>query len=197
MVVRTIQPHMRLLKELEAPDLIEIPTSLDAKDISSKLAASALIAVGFAVIDLSGYKAQAEQEQGAAAQLAIRIFYALIPAVLGIASALVIFTLCLGAVPRSFEDSFQYLLMIVIYLWLSDFKTFQVTLSGLEGTFKVSFGPAEAPSRCQSARRTAWEALKCCRRRAFTFADGAIGAGDGEVRIELIGGGKSSCEPGP
>lgn len=60
-------------------------------DISSKLAASALISLGFTVIDLSGY--QAGEPQGPSAKLAIRIFYGLVPAVLGGFSALVVFVL--------------------------------------------------------------------------------------------------------
>eukprot|EP00435_Cladocopium_sp_Y103_P059498 s384_g21.t1 len=60
-------------------------------DISSKLAASALISLGFTVIDLSGYKA--DEPQGPSATLAIRIFYGLVPAVLGGFSALVVFVL--------------------------------------------------------------------------------------------------------
>lgn len=60
-------------------------------DISSKLAASALISLGFTVIDLSGY--QADEPQGPAAKLAIRIFYGLVPAILGAFSALVVFVL--------------------------------------------------------------------------------------------------------
>ncbi|CAK9090637.1 unnamed protein product [Durusdinium trenchii] len=63
-------------------------------DISSKLAASALVALGFAVIDLSGYQAgQPDEEQGPASRLAIRIFYALVPALLAMLSALVVFCL--------------------------------------------------------------------------------------------------------
>lgn len=63
-------------------------------DISSKLAASALVAPGFAVIDLSGYQAgQPDEEQGPASRLAIRIFYALVPALLAMLSALVVFCL--------------------------------------------------------------------------------------------------------
>lgn len=120
-----------------------------AKDVSSKLAASALISLAFTVIDLSGYKAQlggkmdyvdesvpffwktfcenwridnllvqqyatvmtclfldmslqlceiqlqqADEMQGASSKLAIRIFYGLVPCILGALSAMVIFFLC-------------------------------------------------------------------------------------------------------
>mgnify|MGYP002804269602 CR=1 FL=1 len=60
-------------------------------DVSSKLAASALISLAFTVIDLSGYKA--DEMQGASSKLAIRIFYGLVPCILGALSAMVIFFL--------------------------------------------------------------------------------------------------------
>ncbi|CAE7617590.1 yjmB [Symbiodinium natans] len=61
-------------------------------DVSAKLAASGLVALGFLAIDLSGYQVDA-MPQTAAASFAIRLFYALVPSILALFSAIVIWTL--------------------------------------------------------------------------------------------------------
>lgn len=58
-------------------------------DISSKLAASLLVALGFLVIDISGFRADMVP-QSHSARLAIRIFYSLVPSILALFSAMVI-----------------------------------------------------------------------------------------------------------
>ena len=64
-------------------------------DISSKLAASLLVALGFLFIDTSGFQADVVP-QPEAAGFAIRIFYSLVPSFLALLSAIVIWALYLG-----------------------------------------------------------------------------------------------------
>ena len=61
-------------------------------DISSKLAASLLVALGFLFIDTAGFRADVVP-QPEAARFAIRIFYSLVPSILALLSAIVIWAL--------------------------------------------------------------------------------------------------------
>ncbi|CAE7821619.1 uidB, partial [Symbiodinium necroappetens] len=61
-------------------------------DISSKLAASLLVALGFLFIDTAGFRADVVP-QPEAARFAIRFFYSLVPSILALLSAIVIWAL--------------------------------------------------------------------------------------------------------